>query len=343
MLALERIELAPRVLAAALGALALVVLLEIGAFTLARQNPVERMNFGFSDSAAFAEKDGELRIRRSSFRAVWDQTYPVAKPAGVTRIVLVGDSVLRGGSYEESAAGQLKQRLAQCGVAAEVWNLSSPGYGAQRKHIMVRKALGYQPDLVVYHANVTTEYDDRSEWERRQRFASWHPGFWPDKLPLIGRITMSMNEQVFWKWLDREVRAGFDPHGADLEQAIRSKSDTEYWMPLMLEKFRGTLTMVDAAGVPLVVITRGDLIDGTATMNDYGLEAEVKQLAEGGGFAWLATREVFSKGDPRPNYADGRHWSPAGHQAMSGALLAQSLKILKKRCTAPARTPLRTS
>ena len=338
MLALERTELAPRVAGAALGALALVAALELSAYFFARQDPIERLNFGYSDSAAFTERDGRLLIRRSSFRAVWDQTYPLQKPAGVPRIVLVGDSVLRGGSYEDSAAGALKRSLAQCGIEAEVWNLSSPGYGSRRKHIMVRKALGYGADLVIYHANTTTEYEDSREWERRQRLASWHPGTWPDRLPLIGRIAMSLNEQVFWKWLDREVREGLDPNGADLEQAIRSKSDTGYWMPLMLENFRGTVAMAGRAGVPLLVLARATLVDGGPAMTDYGIEAELRAAAKQGGFRWISNREVFAKGNAREYFFDGTHWSDAGHRLMSAALLQQSLRILKKRC-APRRDP----
>ena len=334
MIALERIELAPRVAGAALGALVLVAALEAGAYFFARQDPVERLNFGYSESAAFTEKDGRLLIRRSSFRAVWDQTYPLEKPAGVPRIVLVGDSVLRGGSYEDSAAGGLKRALARCGVQAEVWNLASPGYGSRRKHIMVKKALGYRPDLVIYHANTTTEYEDSREWERRQRAASWHPGAWPDRLPLIGRIAMSMNEQVFWKWLDREVRAGLDPNGADLEQAIRSKSDTEYWMPLMLENFRETLALASRAGVPLLAISRATLDEGGAEMTDYGIEAELAKLASGGAFRWIANRDVFARGDARDYFFDGTHWSDAGHELMSAALLEQSLAILQRTCRA---------
>ena len=332
MIALERIELAPRVVRAALGALVVVATLEAVAYFFARQDPVERMNFGYSESAAFSEKDGKLLIRRSSFRAVWDQTYPLEKPAGVPRIVLVGDSVLRGGSYEDSAAGGLKRALARCGVESEVWNLASPGYGSRRKHIMVKKALGYRPDLVIYHANTTTEYEDSREWERKQRAASWHPGAWPDRLPLIGRIAMSMNEQVFWKWLSREVRAGLDPNGADLEQAIRSKSDTEYWMPRMLENFRETLALTGRAGVPLLVISRATLVDGGPGMTDYGVEAELAKLASGGAFRWIANRDVFAKGDAREYFFDGTHWSDAGHELMSAALLEQSLAILNLPC-----------
>jgi len=332
MVALEHTELAPRVLRAAVLTLLALIALELVAFYGYRQNPLERMQFGYAKDAGFKEEDGRLFIRRSSSRALWDQRYPIAKPVGTARIMLVGDSILRGGSYEDSAAGRLRRDLEKCGVPAEVWNLSSPGYGSQRKHLMVEKALEYRPDLVVYQANVTTEYEDSRERERRDRHASWHPGFWPEKLPLIGRIALSKNEQVFWKWLDREVRAGLDPAGADLEQALRSKSDIDYWMPRMLANFDATVAALKAARVPLLVLARASLVDDTAEMTDFGLEAEIAERAQREGFAWLSTRKIFSQGDARKYFFDGTHWTHAGHELVGAALLQQSLALLGKRC-----------
>jgi hypothetical protein len=332
MIALEHTDLAPRVLRAALLALVAIVALELVAYYGYRQKPLERMQFGYARDAGFREENGRLSIRRSSSRAFWDQSYPVAKPAGTARIMLVGDSVLRGGSYEDSAAGRLRRDLERCGVQAEVWNLSSPGYGSQRKHLMVQKALEYRPDLIVYQANVTTEYEDSREWERKERHASWHPSNWPEKLPLIGRIALSKNEQVFWKWLDREVRAGLDPAGADLEQALRSKSDIDYWMPIMVGNFTKTVALLKDAKVPLLVLARASLVDDTAEMTDFGLEAEVSGLAGREGFAWLSTRKIFSQGDARKYFFDGTHWTHAGHELVGAAFLAETLKALGKRC-----------
>lgn len=332
MVALEHAELAPRVLRAALLTLAAIVALELVAFYQYRQRPLERMQFGYAKDAGFKEEEGRVLIRRSASRALWDQSYPLAKPPGTARVMLVGDSILRGGSYEDSAAGRLRRDLEKCGVPAEVWNLSSPGYGSQRKHLMVEKALEYRPDLVVYQANVTTEYEDSREWERKERHASWHPGFWPEKLPLIGRISLSKNEQVFWKWLDREVRAGLDPAGADLEQALRSKSDIDYWMPIMLGNFRKTAALLKEAQVPLLVLARASLVDDTAEMTDFGLEGEIDALAREAGFAWLSTRKIFSQGDARKYFFDGTHWTHAGHERVGAALLQQSLALLGKRC-----------
>ncbi|MGQ0651980.1 MAG: hypothetical protein ACT4P4_06885 [Betaproteobacteria bacterium] len=332
MLALERPDLAPRVLRAALLTLAALIALEFVAFYGFRQNALERMQFGYARDAGFKEENARLLIRRSSSRALWDQSYPIAKPAGAARVMLVGDSILRGGSYEDSAAGRLRRDLEKCGVQAEVWNLSSPGYGSQRKHIMVEKALEYRPDLVVYQANVTTEYEDSREFERKERHASWHPGFWPEKLPLIGRIALSKNEQVFWKWLDREVRAGLDPGGADLEQALRSKSDIDYWMPRMLANFRKTTGLLKEARVPLLVLARASLVDDTDEMTDFGLEAAIDAVAREDGFARLSTRTIFAQGDARKYFFDGTHWTHAGHQLVGAALLSESLRLLGKPC-----------
>jgi hypothetical protein len=213
-----------------------------------------------------------------------------------------------------------------------VWNLSSPGYGSQRKHIMVQKALEYRPDLVIYQANVNTEYEDTREFERKERHASWHPSFWPEKLPLIGRISLSKNEQVFWKWLDREVRSGLDPAGADLEQALRSKSDIEYWMPRMLENFDRTVGLAKEAKVPLLVLARASLVDDSAQMTDFGLEGEIGARAAKEGFALLSTRKIFAQGDARKYFFDGTHWTHAGHELVGAALRDESLRILGKRC-----------
>jgi hypothetical protein len=332
MLAVERTELAPHIAKAALAALVLTVVLELVAVFGYRQDTSARLDFGFSENTGFAVSGGMVHLRPVASRGLWRQNYPVPKPAGVKRIVAVGDSVLRGGSYGESVAGQLSGLLAACGARAEVWNLASPGYGSQRKDIMVKKALEFEPDLVVYHANVTTEYEDAREWERRERHASWHPSQWPEKLPLLGRISMSMTEKIYWRWLDPEVRAGFDREGMDLDEALRSKADVEHWMPIMLDNFARTRARLRAAHVPLIVVVRGDLLDDGPEMTDHGLEAEIGTLAKAEGFRWVATRAVARQGDARAFFADGSHWTASGHERMARALLPVVQKTLSLRC-----------
>ena len=100
----------------------------------------------------------------------------------------------------------------------------------------------------------------------------------------------------------------------------------------MLENFRETLALTGRAGVPLLVISRATLVDGGPGMTDYGVEAELAKLGSGGAFRWIANRDVFAKGDAREYFFDGTHWSDAGHELMSAALLEQSLAILNLPC-----------
>jgi len=332
VIALERTDLAPRIAKAALGALAIAAALELLAVFAYRQDSRVRLDFGYSEDVGFSVSDGTVHLRPVASRGLWPQDYPVAKPPQTKRVVVIGDSVARAGSYRESFAGQLAERLAACGARAEVWNLASPGYGSRRKDVVVAKALQFAPDLVIYHANVTTEYEDAREWERRERHASWHPSQWPEKLPLLGRISMSMTEKVYWRWLDPAVRAGFDREGTDLDEALRSKSDVEHWRPIMLENFAGTRARLRAAKVPLIVITRADLIDDGPEMTDHGLEEAIGALAKNEGFRWIATRQVARQGDPRAFFADGSHWNPIGHERMAQALLPIVQKTLSLRC-----------
>jgi len=209
-------------------------------------------------------------------------------------------------------------------------------YGARRKDVMVRKALQFEPDLLVYHVNVTTEYEDEREWERRERYASWHPGQWPDKLPLVGRIALSMIEKIYWRWLHPDIRAAFEAKGAEAGEAIRSKSDLEHWMPRMLATFEKTLETVQQAGVPLLVLTRANLDAEGKEMTDLGLDDEMKRLAARRPFAWLSTRAIFAGANPGAFFWDGSHWTPQGHDRAADALLPQALALLAAKAGAPA-------
>jgi lysophospholipase L1-like esterase len=96
--------------------------------------------------------DGAGRINRAGFR---DREFPRAKPAGVFRIVAIGDSVTFGRPEEplESWTKHLERAMNErgSGVAFEVLNLGVTGYNVTRVAERLRVlGLGYQPDLVLY-------------------------------------------------------------------------------------------------------------------------------------------------------------------------------------------------
>ncbi len=82
-----------------------------------------------------------------------DREHPVAKPPGVYRIVVLGDSVAAGLHVERNAdifPPLLEQLLNQHGLHAEVINLAVSGYNTQQEVETLReKGLRYHPDLVL--------------------------------------------------------------------------------------------------------------------------------------------------------------------------------------------------
>lgn len=315
------------------GALLLLLLFELVAYFGFHERPLERLDFGYAQDSGFQlQGDGKIMLQRVAFRGLWQQDYPLKKQPGVLRIMLIGDSVFRGASYEDSLAGSLRQEMQNCGIAAEVWSLASPGYGSRRKAILVDKALSFDPDLLIYHANITTEYEDAREWQRKQQHRSWHPSLWLEKLPFIGRLILSKTEKVYWKWLPEAVRAAVDTPITETEQALRSKEDTAYWMPTMLTHLTETLQQIQQAHVPLLVLTRTSVVAPSGAMTDYGLDDAVAALSPHyGHFVTVSSRKIFTGVEPHLYFSDNAHWTSQGHQRVATALLPNVLALLANK------------
>jgi hypothetical protein len=294
------------------------------------------MSFGYGEDTGFLVGRDAVELRRAAGRSLWTQKFPLHKTDGTKRIVVIGDSVLRGGSEAGSLSGKLRERLAACGVQAEVWNLSSPGYGSRRKDIVTRKALEFRPDLVIYHVNYTTEYEDEREWQRKLSHASNYPRLWPEKLPLVGRIKLSKTEKVLWKWLPAEVRntkdAQAEAETADPDtarEAIQSKQDAAYWIPRMLGQLKETVAMVRRTGAPVLLLSRADLSSDRASLNDAGLDRALAAFSNDRGIRVLSTREIFgSVPSFQKLFIDASHWVPAGHAIMAEAAMPAVIELL---------------
>lgn len=98
--------------------------------------------------------DGKRVISSAGLR---DREFALAKPPGVFRIAVLGDSVTYGMfcEREEAYPKQLERMLNRCadhdGPRYEVMNLGVVGYNARHIPVQLRvKALPYEPDLIVY-------------------------------------------------------------------------------------------------------------------------------------------------------------------------------------------------
>jgi hypothetical protein len=329
---LDRVPLAPKIAVAAAIAVSALGALEVTAYVGWHESPAERNAFGFSRDAAFSVGKSFVSIAPSGSRRFWVQRYPTAMPPGMRRVVLVGDSAARGPSLERSVSAALRDMLdTHCGIHAEVWNLSSPGYGSRRKEVVVEKALEFHPDLIVYDASVATEYEDSREWERYLEYHSWHPRHWVDRLPFLGRVKLSKVERLYWNWLPDEVRA------ASLEQplevriaAIASKSDARYWTPLMLSNLDRTVAEVLQSGAQMLILVHSHLDIQGGRVADAGLDEAIKErYAALAGVAIASSRALLSaRPDVSKLFSDPSHWTDVGKEVIARGLAEPASRLL---------------
>jgi hypothetical protein len=97
------------------------------------------------------ETDVEFRINGQGLRA--DRDYPFAKPPGMCRVALFGDSFFFGveTDLKDSIAGQLETRLNQAGFHAEVLNFAVGGFGTAEM-LQTFEGFGrrFDPDVVIF-------------------------------------------------------------------------------------------------------------------------------------------------------------------------------------------------
>jgi hypothetical protein len=97
------------------------------------------------------EVDVEYRINGQGLRA--DREYPLAKPPGVCRIAVFGDSFFFGleADLKDTFADRLEQSLRSRGIRAEVLNFAVGGYGtAEMLQTYERYGSRFNPDIVIF-------------------------------------------------------------------------------------------------------------------------------------------------------------------------------------------------
>jgi hypothetical protein len=95
-----------------------------------------------------------VRIRINSAGLRDDREYPVPKPPGVRRLVVLGDSYMFAGKVplQETFPKRLEARLNQGATASryEVLNLAVPGYNSwQQRQSLEERGLAFEPDQVL--------------------------------------------------------------------------------------------------------------------------------------------------------------------------------------------------
>lgn len=286
-----------------------------------------RFEYGYNPTAGFVEHaDGMVNLVRAGGRRFRPQTFSQSRPPGTFRVMVIGDSVPRGSSLATSYPAMIGEKLRAFGVKAESFNLALGGNGALRSQIVVRKALDYEPSLIILHVNNSNEFEDEREFKRAEEFKSWHPRNWLMKSLVIRRLYEAKTEQVFWKWIPAEVRDAAGVSDADAEVwASQNPEKLREWDERVRRYTAESVALARARGVPVLLLTQTSReLDpaGRASLDNHGLDDLVRPFI-GKGVYHLSMKQILEGTDFAPLFADGAHLRPPGHERLAAAIVGK--------------------
>jgi hypothetical protein len=143
------------------------------------------------------EVDVQYRINAQGLRA--DREYPLAKPAGVCRIAVFGDSFMFGleANLEDTFSDRLEKTLRSRGIAAEVMNFAVGGFGtAEMLQTYEQFGRQFDPDIVMFSWDLSDLNDNvRSDLYRLEdgRLIRAHATY----LPAVGVQDFLMKYRLY--------------------------------------------------------------------------------------------------------------------------------------------------
>lgn len=210
----------------------------------------------------------DLAINRAGFIG---REYELAKPDGVVRTVLLGDSIAAGwklDATDDIVSSVLEKRLSSR-IPSEVLNLAVPGYDAFESVVRLRRlGLQYAPDVVVYvfclndlrearipEAQFTNGWKNppsrlalsRYLPEVRRRVLNEGPAFQPEgpaaqvarRQRSFERYADLIRQNVHGSELptidDRQLLRLMDQHEEAVEQEAAHHGSTSPWMPWIFD------------------------------------------------------------------------------------------------------------
>ena len=294
------------------------------------RNMSGRFEYGYNPTAGFVEHaDGTVSLVRAGGRRFHPQTFSKVRPLGTFRVMVIGDSVPRGPSLAASYPVLIGDKLRALGIKAESFNLAVAGNGALRSQIVLRKALDYEPSLVILHVNNSNEYEDEREAKRAAEFKSWHPRNWLMKSLVIRRLYEAKTEQIYWKLVPPEVRDRVAVSDADAE--VRASQNPEIrreWDERVRKYTAETVAVARARGVAVLLLTQASIehdSSGRVGLDNRGLDEMIQSLI-GDRVHFLSMKQILQDTDFAPLFSDGTHLRPPGHERIADAVVKKLLR-----------------
>lgn len=325
-------------LISSLAGLALALLLVEGLVRLAFDEPVQprytydpgygvRANMPNVDTRHYVPGDYDVRITSNSAGMRGQREYAVAKPAGVRRVLMLGDSFVYGYGVEddEVVSALLEDRLNALDGGAPRWevvNLAVSGFG-QAEELVTWQARGkaYSPDVVLlfYFENdignnaVSNLYALGPDGALKREAAEFLPGIRTQELLYsVAPIRWLFEHSEAWN-LVRNRLSGVVQNALLREQGLEKFNDTsEKGVGLTRALLRELVAEVRAAGARPVIVIIPDRKEMSST---FPMTAE-EVAALGAGL--LDGRDYLVRAD---YYDRDSHWRASGHAKTTDRLV----------------------
>lgn len=278
--------------------------------------------------------DYPLRSNRWGFA---DDDFPLAKPPGEWRAVVVGDSVAMGFglAHADALPDQLERRLAaHAARPVQVINAAVSGYGTAQYAEALRRALAFQPDLALVGVCLNDITDPHRGNQRRSGAWLAFRGVAESTDPILtwviaetgfGRLAMRVRSRLA---KGRRELAAVQYRERALWAIAHLRDDPAVgaqWQRTLVE-LDLTIAVASDAGVPIAVI----VFPFSVQLGSAGQRDAQELLA-----AWAAERGVplFDAAPPLDQrvaagetaatfYLDELHFRPAGNAVIADGLAA---------------------
>ncbi len=269
---------------------------------------------------------GATRPASTNSQGWRDQEHAFAKPAGVRRVVAIGDSFTFG--TEVNDGERFTDLLQDPAQRLEVVNLGVAGYGPdQELRLLETEAFRYAPDVILLTACVKNDLEDLTY----DRLYSWPK---PTYVLIDGALQL------------REPRKTWDislrTHSYVVETLFQKFWNEDLRPQAVSANGGGTIDQLFEVIVGKMAATarerHASLVAVLAYVPDAGdpaadrTAAVMKKAFDLAGVPWLDTRDLLRQRSATPNevfYATGgTHWNAAGH-----AIVAEGIRELLKSKT----------
>lgn len=286
---------------------------------------VAAFQYGYHPDSGFQENsDGAVQLVPGPLRDFSPQQFARVPSPGVSRIFTLGNSVeywdgIGSHVLTNTYPARLGAELTRRGLKNESINLGVTSYGLQRNAVLLRKILGYQPELIIIKLDVTNEGMDESTAARARSFRSVTPTDFLWKSYLVQSGVMFKEKRVMDHTLPSCVLLqafGQKPNHTTNSATVSPFNETSR------RTLDDCLQLAREKKIKVLLLTQAYVThdaDSRARVTDLGLDEFAAKL-QGPGVAVFSLTKLLGDLPVAETFTDHIHLTRHAHQIVAEAL-----------------------